>query len=98
MPLPGDDHRSRLVNSVEAAQAAQVSVNVISNWRNKGWLDRDGQRKYLPVAGRDYRGMPLYRYGDVLNAERETRRSGKSHRRCPPPQDWAALNMQTASL
>jgi len=87
------DRRARLIGSVEAAQAARVGLHVISNWRNKGWTSPDGTHRKLPVAGYDRAGRPLYRYVDVLDAERETRRSGKSHRRHGPPQpDWDALD------
>jgi hypothetical protein len=90
-------HHGRLIGSVEAARAAKVSVNVISNWRNKGWTGLDGVRKKLPIVDYDGHGRPLYRYTDVLNAERETRRSGKSHRRIGPPQtDWDQLDRQAS--
>lgn len=92
-----DPRDERLLTTTEAAQAARVAEHVIRTWRTRGWLDLNGQRKQLPIAAHDRRGRPLHRYTDVLNAERETRRSGKSFRRCGPPQpDWADLNLQTA--
>jgi hypothetical protein len=77
-----------------AAQAARVAEHVIRTWRTRGWLDPDGNRRKLPVVDHDWRGRPLHRLGDVLQAERETRTSGRSFRRCPPPHDtdWASLD------
>jgi hypothetical protein len=55
----------------EAARLAGVSRQLFNWWRREG--------KVQP--GHDGR----YRAGDVLRAERDTRRSGRSHRRLPPP-------------
>jgi len=61
-----------LLSATEAARYAQVSVAVIVNWRNRG---------YLPVATdeagaeiRDSRGRPKYRLLDVAKAERATKK------------------------
>ena len=60
-----------LLSATEAARYAGRSVNVIVNWRNRGWL---------PVATdaagneiRDERGRPRYRLLDVAKAENATR-------------------------
>ena len=60
-----------LLSATEAARYADRSVNVIVNWRNRGWL---------PVATdtagneiRDERGRPRYRLLDVAKAENATR-------------------------
>ena len=83
----------RLLSTQSAAQAARVAEHVIRMWRTRGWIGSDGERKKLPIAAYDCAGRPLHRYADVLNAERETRRSGKSYRRVGPPQaDWADLD------
>jgi hypothetical protein len=93
-PDPRDD---RPLSTAQAAQAARVAEHVIRTWRTRGWISLDGSRKKLPVAATDSAGRPLHRYSDVLNAERETRRSGKSHRRVGPPQaDWEQLNRQAS--
>lgn len=57
----------------QAAAAANVSKQTFNYWR------RDGGP--LKPAGYDRAGRALYRLGDVLDVERETRRNtGKSHR------------------
>lgn len=50
-----------------------VSKQTVNYWVSAG--------KLSPVAC-DGRGRPLYRYGDAVEVERETRRSGKSRRGC----------------
>ncbi len=64
-----------LLSATEAAHYAGKSVNVIVNWRNRGWL---------PVATdvngceiRDERGRPRYRLLDVAKAENATKRRGE---------------------
>ena len=73
---PGEGHGclsldvDALLSATQAAEYAGVSVNVIVNWRNRGWL---------PVATgpdgrevRDGRGRPRYRLLDVAKAEHAT--------------------------
>ncbi len=60
-----------------AALAVGVSKQAFNYWRTSG--------KVTP--GPD----GLYRYGDVLKAESQTRRSGKSRRE----RNWAALNLNS---
>lgn len=62
-----------LITSTEAANLAGVTVAAISNWRERGYLTRDGQRVHLAPAEHDQRGRPLYRWIDVAKAERATR-------------------------
>ena len=52
----------------EAAEAAQVSPNVVRNWKYRGWLVE---------VGRDYRGRPLFRAIDVIRAEKATREKAR---------------------
>ncbi|WP_306317230.1 MULTISPECIES: MerR family transcriptional regulator [unclassified Streptomyces] len=48
----------------QAAEAAQVSPNVVHNWRYRG---------HLKVAGRDRKDRPMFRAIDVIAAEKATR-------------------------
>ena len=64
-----------LLTATQAAAYAGVTVNVIVNWRNRG---------YLPVATdangseiRDKQGRPRYRLLDVAKAENATKRRGE---------------------
>lgn len=67
---------SGLLRASDAARALGCSIHVILMWRSRGWLDRDGQRHHLEVADRDRRTRrPLYRWDDLLVAERSTRQT-----------------------
>lgn len=59
------DVNARLTGS-QAAEVVGVSKQLINYWRISGRLKRGDDRRY--------------RYGDVLAVERDTRRSGYSHR------------------
>lgn len=48
----------------QAAEAAQVTPNVVHNWRYRG---------RLAIAGRDHNDRPLFRAIDVIRAEKVTR-------------------------
>ena len=50
----------RLITTTAAAYLADVSVQAIVNWRNRG---------HLPVAERDEHGRPKYRLLDVVKCE-----------------------------
>lgn len=65
-----------------AALAVSATPGMVSMWARRGWYDRDGQHHKLRVVGTDSRGR-LYRYGDLLDAERETRYSEQSFRGVP---------------
>lgn len=75
MPLePSPSHdMDGLWTAKDAAEYFHTTINVILMWRNRGWTE-DGERKSLAVADRRD-GRPLYRWGDLLDAERGTRRS-----------------------
>lgn len=65
-----------LLSATEAAAYAGVSVNVIVNWRNRGWLPV----AVNPETGReirDARGRPRYRLLDVAKAENATKQRGE---------------------
>lgn len=59
-----------LITGAQAARLVGVTRAAVCTWRSTGRLQPQGQR------GRS----PLYRFADVLAVERDTRRSGKSHR------------------
>lgn len=62
-----------LVTATEAAASPHlkgVCRHLIGMWKTLGKLTVKGRR------GRS----PLFRYGDILDVERDTRRSGHSHR------------------
>lgn len=48
----------------QAAEAAQVTPNVVRNWKYRG---------RLAPAKSDWRGRPLFLASDVIRAERATR-------------------------
>lgn len=61
---------AREAQDYPALKAAHVTRHLIYVWRATGRLRSRGKR------GRS----PLYRFGDILKAERDTRCSGSSHR------------------
>jgi hypothetical protein len=63
----------------QAAQAIGVTRHTVSMWAIRGWYDADGSHHTLTVVGHDRRGR-LYRYGDLIQAERDTRNNKKSSR------------------
>jgi hypothetical protein len=59
-----------LLCGTDAARYARVSVNVIVNWRNRGWLPVATDKQGAEI--RDARGRPKYRLRDVARAEART--------------------------
>jgi hypothetical protein len=106
---PGDlfDDDEKLT-TVQGAQAVNVSPHAVRKWRTRGYLDPQGERRWLPVVDTDAQGNPLHRYGDLRAAEIATHNSGRSHRRLGAPHeldtlpgtlrviDWDALDRQNA--
>lgn len=67
------------VSRLDAAHAAQVTVDVIKSWQFRGWLDEQGARRKLRTRGTQVL------LDDVLDAERDTRQKpARSHRRRTP--------------
>ena len=64
-----------LLTATEAASYAGVTVNVIVNWRNRGWLPVATDDKGREI--RDSRGRPRYRLLDVAKAENATKQRGE---------------------
>jgi hypothetical protein len=75
-----------LIDRETAAHVAKVSRSTVAMWVSRGWVDpTTGERRHLEVAGQDWAGRHLYRYGDVLAVEQATRRTGRRR-------DWTAAN------
>ena len=90
VPVNGD----ALLRKDVAAHAAGVSVSTVAMWASRGWTDPDtGQLHNLQVADRDWRGRPLYRYADVMAAEKATRRRGRRRGAA-----WAVLDVNSAGM
>ena len=78
-----------LIDRDTAAYAAKVKPSAIGMWVSRGWKDPDtGERRKLERRGTDWQGRHLYRYGDVMAAERATRRRGRQR-------DWSVLNLNS---
>jgi len=59
---------------------SDVTPAMVSMWVARGWLDPQGNRRHIRIVGTDERGARLYRYADLLAAEKHTRRSPQSRR------------------
>jgi DNA-binding XRE family transcriptional regulator len=63
----------------EAALALGVSKDTISAWHARGWHSATGE--HLRLATKSGKGNTFrYRYGDLLQAETDTRNSPQSRR------------------
>lgn len=90
---PTADPNAKLT-AAELAAALGVSPQLVNRWHTDGYLNRDGDRVFLPLADRNWRGHRRFRYIDGAKAEAATRRSPKSYRK---PRDWAALDRKPTS-
>lgn len=73
-----DDPLAELVTATEAAIRLGIGVSAISNWATRGYMGEDGTRHHLEKAGLNERHRPMYRFRDVILAERATRdRAGR---------------------
>lgn len=66
-----------------AARAVSVTPGMVSMWAQRGWYDQDGAHHTLTVVGHHRTLGRLYRYGDLLAAEKATRHSEQSFRGVP---------------
>lgn len=90
-----NDRREPLLTRDLAAHAANVSGSTVAMWASRGWTDpSSGERRILEVDSRDWRGRPLYRYADVMAAEKATRRRGRKRDKAK----WAALDINSAGM
>lgn len=64
-----------LLSGKDAALYAGVTVNVIVNWRNRGWLPIATDEQGNEI--RDKQGRPRYRLLAVAKAENATKRRGE---------------------
>lgn len=71
--MAGSAHAETLVPAWFVCRQLEITKQTFGHWVTSG---------KVPVAGRDSRNRPLYRYVDAALAERRTRRSGKSRRGC----------------
>jgi len=63
----------------------RVSAATIRSWAHRGYKDIDGQRRKLEaVDHQGPRGAARYRWTDIVDAERATRRNPKSPGRGRP--------------
>lgn len=70
------------VTRAQAAMVTGVRPDTIGKWLARGWLGTDGQRHNLTTRP-DGRTL-LFRLGDLLAAERDTRLNPRARRRPPP--------------
>lgn len=72
------------VTRSQAALVTGVRPDTIGKWHARGWTDPDGQRRTLRTAPGSGRTL-LFRLGDILEAERDTRLNPRARRRHLPP-------------
>jgi hypothetical protein len=71
------------VTRAQASLVTGVRPDTIGKWRARGWTGLDGARRVLrtrPGVGRTL----LFRLGDILEAERDTRSNPRARRRAFP--------------
>jgi hypothetical protein len=76
-------NQDAFVSRAQAAMVTGVRPDTIGKWLARGWVDLTGERHKLttkPAA--DGRSL-LYRLGDILAAERDTRLNPRARRRPP---------------
>jgi hypothetical protein len=70
------------ITRAQAATITGVSADAIGKWHARGWRSTEGELRHLrtrPGSGRTL----LYRLGDIIDAERETRHNPNSRRPVP---------------
>lgn len=90
------------VSGPDAATVLPVSAAVIRKWASRGYKGTDGQRHRLEaVDHKGPRGAARYRWADLLDAERATRRNPKSPGRStsgrPAARSVQRLALQTST-
>ncbi len=72
------------VTRAQASLVTGVRPDTIGKWHARGWTNPEGERRTLrtkPGGGRTL----LFRLGDILDAERDTRLNPRARRRRIPP-------------
>lgn len=69
-----------------AAKRLGVTPHTVSMWVQRGWVDRKGNHHTVRIVGKGIRGR-LYRWGDLAQAESDTRNNINSARN-PNRGDW----------
>ena len=67
------------ITRAQAALLTQVSADSIGKWHARGWRNSEGQLRHLRTRRGTGKTL-LYRVGDVMDAERETRQSPNCRR------------------
>lgn len=67
------------VTRAQAAWVTHVKPNTISQWRVRGWKTPEGEHRTLTVRSGPGRTL-LFRLGDILDAERDTRLNPRARR------------------
>jgi len=67
----------------QAAMVTGVRPDTIGKWLARGWVDPAGERHTLTTRPGDGRVL-LFRLGDILAAERDTRLNPRARRRFSP--------------
>ncbi len=71
------------VSRAQAAQVTGVRPDTIGKWLARGWVGADGQRHRLTTRLADNGRNLLFRLGDILIAERDTRLNPRARRQPP---------------
>jgi hypothetical protein len=67
------------ITRAQAAMLTTVSADSIGKWHARGWRSSDGELRHLRTRPKNGRVL-LYRLGDILDAERDTRNNPNSRR------------------
>lgn len=71
------------VTRAQASLVTGVRPDTIGKWHARGWTDPAGERHVLRTKPGTGRAL-LFRLGDILDAERDTRRNPRARRRSTP--------------
>lgn len=72
------------VTRSQASLLTGVRPDTIGKWHARGWVRPDGERRTLSTKDGPGRTL-LFRLGDILEAEHDTRLNPRARRRTLPP-------------